>query len=132
MPAKLKTRQAPIDKTFKPIMKTRYKYPSQSQNRNKQVKCPCCQKEMRADNIEAHMMRQLLKADIPDVQKALIRKKYPAQKHRVVYCSKCCKETSYKNFQRHSRRCKSLRGQKDEIEMEPQLKRGRPFDNSQQ
>ena len=78
MPANMKKRKAPIDKTFKPIMKTRQKYPCRSKNYSKQVICPCCGKEMRSNNIDAHMMRQLLKSNIPEVQKAFIRKKYPA------------------------------------------------------
>ena len=78
MPANMKKRKAPIDKTFKPIMKTRQKYPCRSKNYSKQVKCPCCGKEMRSNNIEAHMMRKLLKEDIPAVQKEMIKRKYPA------------------------------------------------------
>ena len=82
---------------------------------------------MRKDNIEAHIQRQLLKSEIPEVQKDLIRKRFPSQKHIIVICHKCQKETSYKHFVRHLKTCKSSRENEDEIEMDPKLKRGRPI-----
>jgi len=111
-------------------MGTSPNYECRKKNYNPNVACPCCCKEMRRDNIEAHMLRKLLKEDIPAVQKDLIRRRLPKQRHRTVICHKCQKETSFKHLRRHLRACMSLKGEYDEVEMEPKLKRGRPCSSS--